>query len=199
MKLLIAHDSALIRAGLRCVLSEEFDTLDVTQTPTALENLDLDAGPWDLAFVGFEGPDHKGLHFIRALKRAYPVQPVIALSYRANLSHAEIIPTNFIQGSIAVESTTGDVVTAVHSVIAGYGTCPLKEAAEAPSKAPALSTREQHVLRLLAGGQSVKQVAAALSLSASSVSTYRVRILRKLQLSSTAELIGYAFRNHLVD
>lgn len=192
MKILIAHNWAIVRAGIRQILWDEFGPLEVMQAPAAPEDFDFAAGPWDISFVGVDDPDRKGLHFLTALSCAYPRHPVFALSSRAKASQFERTLKSFIQGSIAIDSSQSEIARAVRRTIAGSAT-------GVSSKTPELSARELEVLRLVAAGKSLKQVAAALKVSESTVSTYRVRLLRKLQLHTTGELIRYAITNRLAD
>jgi len=195
IRILIAHDWAIVRAGIRQILWEEFGPLVLTQVSSDREGFDLGLGPWDLAFVGIDALHRQGLQFLAALKRAYPRQSVLAVSSRARISHFDNALKSLVQGAIATESTRDQLLTAARRVITGGG----KGALAALPKTPALSKRELEVLRLVAAGKNIKEVAATLNVSPSSISTYRLRILRKLQLGSTGELIRYAFRKNLAD
>jgi len=196
MKILIAHEWALIRAGILQILCDEFGPVEVTQASTVLEGFDLATGPWDLAIVGVDDTDSRGLQFVAGLKRAHPRQRVLAVSRRAKVSYVQGILKNLIQGTLTRECTRDGIVTAVRYAITRGDS--RKESRGLPGMPP-LSKRELEVLRLLAAGKSIKEVAAELKVSASTISTYRVRMLRKLKLGSTGALIRYAFKNHLAD
>lgn len=198
MKILIAHDWPLIRAGIIQILSEEFSPLELTETSTALKDFNIAPGGWDLAVVGIDATNPGVRTFMAALKRAHPHQRVLAVSSSAKLSDGEPDLRNFVRRTISLASSRDDIVTAILDASAGAGEGYRKKSRVSPNT-PALSDRELEVLQLLAAGKNVKEVAVELSISASSISTYRVRMLRKLKLNSTAALIGYALKHHLVD
>ena len=173
----------------------EFGPLDVAEGVPTLKAFNLDSGPWDLAFVTADGRCREGLHFIAALKRVYPRQRVCAIAWRANIPHVESVLKRSITISIAKESTPEEMAAAVRGLSADG----LRVIETSRRLKPELSPRELDVLRLVGSGKSVKEVAKNLNVSANTVSTYRSRLLRKLELSGTADLILYALRNKLVD
>jgi two-component system invasion response regulator UvrY len=198
MKFLIADDWAIFRSGIRQILFEEFGPLEVTQGAPAPDALDLASGPWDLAVVTVDVPTREGLRFLAVLRRAYPHQRVLAVALRENIAYVESALKSSIRGSIAKESTPEELVTAVRRAIAGRkGADPAVRAGRTVKRV--LSKRELQVLRLVAAGKSIKEVAAALDVRANTVSTYRVRMLRKLNLNTTAELIRYALMTRLAE
>lgn len=194
MKILIAHDWPIFRAGIIQILRSEFGQLEITQAPTAPESLDLASGPWDLAFVDAR----EGHDLVTALKRAHPRQRVLWVSSCAEDCHFDGALKERMRASITIGSTREEVVTAARRAVTGIEARVVSTTALL-SKTPQLSGREMEVLRLLAVGKNVKEVAAALDVSASTISTHRVRLLGKLQLRSTGELIRYALKNNLGD
>jgi len=198
MKVLIACDWPIFRAGISQILYDEFGASEVTETSSTLNGFDLGRGPWDIAFVGIDAPDDTGLQFITALKRAHPRQPVLAMYSHARIAAVERAANGFVQGLIPREASRGEVLAAVLHLFNGTAAHPPKRFAFFQPM-PGLSRRELEVLRLIATGKNVKETAAALNVSTSTISTHRVRMLRKLRLGSTGELIRYAFRNHLAD
>jgi DNA-binding NarL/FixJ family response regulator len=207
LKVIIVEDSAIFRSGIKQILCEEFGLVEVTHSAPVSEALDWASGPWDLAFVTVDLPGPEKLQFIAELKRAYPNQRVIALASRTIIPHLEEVLNGYVWRLIAVEGTRGELVTAVRDTITGderavsgnpgIGSLPGSRAGT-PLK-EGLSKREREVLRLVAAGMTIKEVAATLEVSASTVSTYRVRMLRKLRLKNTAELIRYAIVERLAD
>jgi len=198
MRILIAHDWALVRAGLSQILCDEFGPVDLTQVSTAAEARDEASGPWDLALVGVDAADSSGARFIAGLQRAHPCRCVLAVSRRAMVSNTQRTLKDLIQGTLARESGRDEIVKVVRQAITGGADGGLKRRWLLPGT-PVLSRREFEVLRLFAAGKTIKEIAAQLRISASTIGTYRFRILRKLKLSSTAALIRYAFKSHLAD
>jgi len=198
VKVLIVCDWPIFRAGISQILCDEFGTLEVTETSSKLNGFDLGRGPWDVAFVGVNAPHYDSLHFITALKHAHPQQRVLALYSGMSDASLESAVNGFVQGVIPREASRQEVVAALRPVLAGTAERTAKKL-EVPSQTPRLSGRELAVLRLIAAGKTVKEIAAALNVSTSTISTHRVRMLRKLRLGSTGELIRYALRNGLAD
>jgi len=198
MKVLIVCDWPIFRAGISQILYDEFGAMEVTETSSTLNGFDLRLGPWDIAFVGVDAPHHKGRDFITALRRVHPRQPVLALYSQAGIDEVERTVNGFVQGLIPRQASREEVVAAVLHLFGGPGEHSPKNFGACPQN-PGLSRRELEVLRLIAAGKNVKETAAALNVSTSTVSTHRVRMLRKLRLGSTGELMRYAFRNHLAD
>lgn len=196
MKILIAHDWAVVRAGISQILEDEFGPLEITRAPLSLEAFDFASGPWDLVFLELDVGSERGIKFSTALKQAYPRQLILAVCPRVKVTHFERGWAAYVQGAIAIEGSPVEWVTAARAAIDKTQTAGT-EPQPALTRPPALSKSELRVLRLLAGGKSIKEVAAVMDVSASTVSTYRARMLQKLRLKSTGELIRYAFRNHL--
>ena len=205
LKIIIADDSAIFRSGIKQILSEEFASVEVVHGAPQSSALDWASGPCDLIFVAVDLARPEKLHFVAELNRAYPNQRVIVLASRAVIPHLEQVLKGYTWRLIAIDGTKEELITAVQDTIASAEQAALENPAIRPLPGPAtppngkLSNREREVLVLVAAGMSIKEAAAALNVSASTVSTYRVRMLRKLRLKSTAELIRYALENRLAD
>ena len=173
------------------------------------EGLDLAlAQPWDLVIVAIDLPDQDGLRVLAALKKMHPDQPVLVLIVRVNLLDAACFLKADIEGHAEVASNADELVAAVHRVLAGGTSRQSSMAREAPPEVERyrdrgnhenLSSREHEVLRLIGLGRTVKEIAAVLGLTETTISTYRSRMLIKLGLKNTAELIRYAVINGLAD
>ena len=199
LKAFIFDDSLIFRCGIKQILSEEFGLVEVTHSELVSKALDWTGGPWDVVFVTLDLPGLEKFQFIAELKLAYPNQRVIAFASRAIIPHLEGILKGSVWRLIAMEGAREELVSAVREAIAGAERMILKNPDIKFPGRKELSRREREVLRLIAIGKSIKEVAAALDVSASTISTYRVRMLRKLRLRNTAELIRYAFRKRLAD
>jgi len=195
LRILILDDHPGVRQGLRQILRERFDPLEFDEGKAGLESLDLALGqPWNLVIVSVDLPDREGLAMLAELKRIRPDQTILILTLR--VGHCE------------VANTPDEMVSAVRRLIDGGASGPSTGAMEfSPDPEPwggrprdeSLSNREREVLRLMGMCRTVKEIAALLGLSEKTISTYRTRILIKLGLKSTADLIRYAVMNHLAD
>jgi two-component system, NarL family, invasion response regulator UvrY len=186
LRILILDNHLVVRQAIKqIVLDERFDPLEFGESNAGPEGLDLALGrPWDLVIV------REGLEVLTELKRMRPDQLIFALTLRS------------IESQIEVTNNPGDLV---RRIVAGGTSGQSITAMEAPSDLLArpchesLSNREREVLRLLGLGRTLKEIAGALALSEKTISTYRSRILTKLGLRTTAELIRYAVMNRLAD
>lgn len=187
LKVLVADESTVVRRGMEQILVEEFGPLDVTNADVRAAGFDFASGPWDIAFVSIDLSMSETLQFLDELKRMHPGQPVLALAWRSSAPDVVRALERSIEGCILKESTPEEIVTMVRRVLVSAS--PDTRAQALP---PALSDRELEVLRLLSSGSSMKEIATALNISSKTVSTYRSRMLTKLNLKTTAELIRYA-------
>jgi two-component system invasion response regulator UvrY len=195
LRILILDDHPGVRQGVRQILTERFRPLEFDEGKAGLESLELALGqPWDLVIVSVDLPDREGLKVLSELKRISPDQPILVLTLRV--------------GHFEVANTPDEMVSAVRRLIAGGTSGPSTGAIEV-SRDPErwcgrpshenLSNREREVLRLIGSCKTVKEIAAALALSEKTIGTYRSRILIKLELKTTAELVRYAVMNRLAD
>jgi DNA-binding NarL/FixJ family response regulator len=208
-RILIADDHELVRRGLRQTLAEAFPQLlvgeaaDASQTLTAAEKKS-----WDIVLLDINMPGRSGIDVLQDLKRLYPRLPVIVLSAFAEKDYAVRAFKLGASGFISKQSASRELIVAVKKALAGgrYITPSLAEvlaatlAGETPSVPhETLSNRELEVLRKVALGKSLKEIASELSLSEKTVGTYRTRISRKLGLGTNVEIARYATRHKLVD
>ena len=209
MRILIADDHAVVREGLKRVLSGMPEAVEVGEAGSAHEALSLARGTqWDVALLDIAMPGGNGLDLLKQLKREQPALPVLILSMYPEEQYALRVLKAGALGYLTKESATDQLVAAVQAArrgqryaspeIVGHLVAALAvEKDETPQKN--LSDREFEILRLIAQGHGVSRIAQKLSLSVSTVGTYRARLLRKLGLHQTAELIAYAVRNGLAD
>lgn len=209
MRILLVDDHAIVREGLRRILSLEVDHCKVGEASNAAEAMDLiRGGGWDLVVLDISMPGRGGLDALKEIKEIdkdlsvlvmmmYPEDQYAVRAFRAGAS-----------GYITKDTAPETLVHAVRKVLEGgkYVSPGLAEAlatslttASGAALHEGLSDRELQVLRMLASGKTVKAVAVELSLSEKTISTYRTRILAKLKLRTTAELIRYAIASRLVD
>lgn len=209
IRVVVADDHSVVRRGVRQILREEFDAVEVGEAGDSreLEGL-LRQGPWDLLILDITLPGKTGLEVLQEIKRSYPGLKVLILSMHPEDQFAIRMLRAGAAGYLTKERAPEELVSAVKRVLSGrrYLTESLAETlagyVEANEKVPphsALSDREFQVLCMLASGKSLSEMAEELDLSVKTISTYRTRILEKMNMRTNAELIHYAVKNGLVD
>jgi len=208
-RILIADDHELLRRGLKEILADAFPDLQIEEAGDARQALDAAAkANFDVALLDINMPGRSGMDLLQDLKRLYPRLPVVLLTAFPEKDYALRAFKLGACAYVSKQSASSELVAAVRKAIAGgrYITPSLAEALAATlaGESPALphdllSNRELEVMRMVALGKSLKEIAAQLSLSEKTVGTYRTRISRKLGLSTNVELARYATRHHLVD
>jgi len=209
IRVLIADDHAVVRQGLKQILGDTHEMLVAGEATNGREVLEkVRAEAWDVVVLDISMPDHNGLDTLKQLRAERPTLPVLVLSMYSEDQYALRVLKAGASGYLTKDSAPDELVKAIHKVVSGgrYVSAFLAEKlafdiGANSSKLPheTLSDREYQVLRLMAAGRSVGDIAVELSLSVKTVSTYRARILEKMNLGSNAELIHYAIRNHLTD
>ncbi|OGW48289.1 MAG: DNA-binding response regulator [Nitrospirae bacterium RBG_19FT_COMBO_58_9] len=209
VKILIVDDHEVVRRGVKQILEETFPQVEVGEADTGQKGIAaVRQEPWDLAIVDISLPDQSGLELLVELRSTAPQLPLMVLSLHPEEQYAVRAFRAGAMAYLTKQTAPEELARAVKQVLSGrrYVTASLGECmAGNLSKNPTglahqtLSEREFEVLVLLAQGQSVKHIAQSLALSMKTVSTYRARLLDKLQLANTAELIRYALDHHLVE
>ncbi len=206
---LLVDDHEVMRAGIRQVLSGGFPAAAFDEAGTAADGLArLEAGGTDLVVLDLAMPGRGGLELLEEVKRRWPRLPAIVLSAYPEEEFAIRCLKLGASGYVAKSSAAHELVTACRTALEGrkYVTPLLAErlANLVDGTAPhaqheTLSPRELQVLRLVASGRSLKEIAAELALGEKTISTYRQRIAVKLGLSTNVELTRYALHHGLVD
>ena len=209
IRALIADDHAVVRQGLIQILGNIPEITVAGEAINGQEVLDkVRAEAWDVVILDISMPDRSGLDILKQLKSERPKLPVLVLSMHSEDQYAVRALKAGASGYLTKDSAPDELVKAIRKVVSGgryVGSCLAErlafEIGADSSKLPheTLSDREFQVLRLIASGKSVTEIAAELSLSSKTVSTYRVRLLQKMNLKTNAELMHYAMQNHLVD
>lgn len=209
IKILVADDHPVVRRGLREMLAEEPDMAVLGEARNGQETLELArAMEWGVVLLDITMPGRSGLEVLKELKQERPKLPVLVLSMHPEEQFAVRVLRAGGAGYLTKETAPAELARAIRKVVAGgkYVSPSLAERLAfeldpQPERAPheGLSDREYQVLRLIASGKTVSQIAAQLSLSVKTISTYRGRILEKMRMKTNAELTHYAVRNRLVD
>ena len=209
MRILIADDHPVVRQGLKQILAADPTLNVVGEAKNGNEALALARSlEWDVAVLDFSMPGKNGLELLKEIKREFPGRPVLVLSMYPEEVHAVRVLKAGGDGYLNKSSASEELTGAIRKVMGGgkYVSPSLAEkiALELTPNAQRplheeLSDREYRVMWLLASGKQIKQVAREMFLSASTVSTYRSRILKKLKLSGNADLVRYAIKHQLVE
>lgn len=209
IKVLVADDHPIVRQGLRQILSDILDMEVAGEAVNAQETLDqVRAGGWDALVLDITMPDRSGFDILKELKHEQPHLPVLVLSIHGEEQFAVRVLKAGASGYLTKENAPGELVKAIRKVVDGgkYVSRGLAESLafglDADSEQPrheALSDREFQVMQMIGGGKTLAEIAEELSLSAKTVSTYRARLLEKMELSTNAEIIRYAIENGLIE
>jgi DNA-binding NarL/FixJ family response regulator len=202
---LLVDDHPIVRQGIGRVLAAEFQDLrlgEAVDGTSAFEK--LRGAPYHLVLLDLTLPGDGGLVLLRRMHREFPAIPVLVVSMHPIDQFAQRAMQAGAVGYVAKGADPRELVRAVRNALSGGRYVPpeLEEAARRVAERPkhdALSDREYQVLRLMGAGRTVSEISAELGLSVKTISTYRKRILEKLLLRTSAELIHYAVVNGLAN
>jgi DNA-binding NarL/FixJ family response regulator len=210
IKVLVSDDHALLRAGVKEILTHGFQDIVFGEAADAEQVLaSLQAQEWDLVILDLNMPGRSGVEVLRELKQLQPKLPVLVLSMHAEDQYGRRLLRAGASGYLNKEVVPEELIKAVRKVLDGgrYVSPALaerlafdlneKDAGRAAHET--LSQREFEVLRLIASGKTVSEIAEQIHLSVPTVSTYRARILSKMNMTTTAELIRYGLENRIVE
>lgn len=209
IRILIVDDHALVRQGLKQVLADAFTKAEFGEADTANAALEKTwKQRWDVALLDITMPGKSGLDVLKEMVDAQPNLAVLVLSMHPEDQYAVRVLKTGAAGYLTKNTASEEVVGAVKKVLAGgkYVSASLAETLAQGLNAPAgkspheiLSDREYQVMRFIAIGKSVKEIAFELSLSVKTISTYRSRVMEKMKLKTNADIIRYAVHEKLVD
>jgi two-component system invasion response regulator UvrY len=207
IKVLVADDHAVVRRGLRQILSETRDIVVGGEAQNANELMEKIRGErWDVVVLDINFGTASGLELLKDIVRDRPGLPVVILTVFAEAQYAVRALRSGAAGFLNKETAPDLLIAAVRKVAEGgrYVTPELAEhlatfvAKGEQAAHEALSNRELQVLTMIGSGKTVSEIARELSLSVKTVSTHRVRILAKMGMRTNAELTAYAIKNALV-
>jgi DNA-binding NarL/FixJ family response regulator len=208
LKIILADDHALVRQGIKQILTEAFPTATFGEASNASDLLALvRQGRWDIVVLDLTMPGSHGLDVLKQIKDDHPQLPVLILSGYPEDQFAVRAIRVGAAGYLNKEGAPEELVQALRKILDGgnYISAAVADELVQHSRAESdrppheqLSEREYQVLCLIASGKAIKEIAAALALSSATISTYRARILQKMQLKTNADLMRYAIEKGLV-
>ena len=208
IRVLIADDHAIVRKGLKQLLLEEYPTAKIGEAGDAETLLSaIVQAEWDVVICDMNMPGRSGLDALNQIKQTNPKLPVLIISMYPEDQYALRVLKAGASGYLGKETVHEELIKAIKTVLQGrrYITATVAEKlAESFNtdtiKKPheLLSDREFDVFKLLASGKSVSEIAEQLSLSATTISTYRARVMEKMNIHSNAELARYAIENKII-
>ncbi len=207
IRVFIADDHAIVRKGFCQIILETPGMLLVGEASTGAEVLEqAGSADWDVLVLDLSMPGRTGLEVIHALRDLKPSLPILVLSMHPEDQYAVRLLKNGIAGFISKDTALDTLVLAIRKVVAGgkYVSEALAEqlvvdlvGTGGKTALELLSDREYRVLCMIGEGKTVTKIGEELFISVKTVSTYRARILEKMNLHTTADLIRYAIENNL--
>jgi DNA-binding NarL/FixJ family response regulator len=208
-RLLVVHRYPVVRYGLIKLIETHLPGVLVAETDTASEGLQrVREADWDLIVMGLSFPGRGGVELLKTIKELRPNLPVLIFSAHSADMYARRSFSAGAAGYLTKDASRAEVIRAVEKVMSGgrYVSPQVAEALAADLESRrahpphrTLSDREFEVLRLLASGKTVGEIATLLSLSDRTISTYRARLLQKLAMKNNAQVIRYGIQNQLID
>jgi two-component system invasion response regulator UvrY len=208
LRVMLVDDHPIVRRGVRNILVEAFPTSAVEEVGTGSEAISkIRNHRWDLVILDLSLPDGSGLDVLKRVREMHTRLPVLVLSMHASEQFARRAIAAGAAGYLTKDSADAELITAVTRIARGnkyFVHEILEEVALGlhpdrlrPDKQ--LSEREYEVFSMIARGKTVSAIAIELGLSVKTVSTYRRRVLEKMNMSSNAELYRYAVHHALAD
>ena len=209
IRIFIADDHTLMREGLKQILSAVGDMIVAGEASDGFKTLDgVRSGEWDLLLLDMSMPGRSGIDLIKQIKTEKPRLPILILSMHKEAEYAVRAIRAGAAGYLCKDSASQQLLTAIRKVAAGGRFISPEVAAELafnmilhddrPLHAM-LSDREFLIFRLIAAGGGITEIAQQLNLSAKTVSTYKTRVLQKMQMTRVADLSRYGLKHGLVD
>ncbi len=209
IRVLIADDHAIVRQGLRQILSDTPDLTVAGEAENGVQAVQMvRSGDWDVVLMDVSMPDRNGIDALKLIKKEHPRLPVLILSMYPEEQYAIRALKAGAAGYLTKQSAPELLVTAIRQVASGkkYVSPSLAEelanAIGDDSERPPhekLSDREYQTLCMIASGKTPTEIAEALNLSVKTVSVYRTRLLEKMNLRNNAELTHYGLKHGLAE
>ncbi|MBK7768403.1 MAG: response regulator transcription factor [Sulfuritalea sp.] len=209
IRVLIADDHTLMRDGLKQILATAGDMVVAGEASDGFQTIDqVRGGDWDLLLLDMSMPGRSGVELIKQIKAEKPRLPILVLSMHKESEYAVRSIRAGAAGYLCKDSASEQLLNAIREVAAGgrfIGPDVASDLAfsliqrdDRPLHA-LLSDREYMIFRKLTAGDGIGEIAQRLNLSAKTVSTYKARVLQKMEMSSVADLIRYGLKHDLLD
>ncbi|MDD3677636.1 MAG: response regulator transcription factor [Dehalococcoidales bacterium] len=209
MKVLITDDHPIVRQGLKQLLKETFEAIVVDEAGNGTEALDkIKAEKYDIVLLDIAMPGMNGLEVLKEIQKFNKTLPVLIISIYPEDQYALRCLKAGASGYLTKDTASDELTLAVERILSGkkYVSPNLADKLarhlnQGTPKLPheLLSDREDQVMRYIASGKTAAEIAADLNLSVKTINTYRNRILKKMQIKNSAELIRYAVQNQLLN
>jgi len=206
IRVLLADDHGLVREGLRAILAKGADIEVAAEAANGDEVLALARKEeFDVALLDLSMPGLSGIALIKRLKIERPKLRILVLSMHGEAQYAARALKAGASGYLTKDSAASQLLGAIRTIAAGgvqiseAAAAQLIGTAQDESPHEKLSDREYEVLRRIVAGGTVTDIADALNLSVKTISTHKARILQKLNVGGTAELVRYAIEHGLAD
>jgi DNA-binding NarL/FixJ family response regulator len=209
VRILIADDHAIVREGLKQIVSETADMTIAGEASTGQEVIEkVRKNKYDVVVLDISIPGRDGLDILKQIKKEKPHLPVLVLTMHPEKQYAVRALNLGAAGYLTKESAPDELITALRRISAGrkYISTSLAEILAFKMERNAdrplhdtLSDREYQVMHMIASGKRLKEIAEELCLSVKTISTYRSRVLEKMGMKNNAELTHYAIKQQLVD
>lgn len=208
MNILIVDDHAVVRKGLRQIIADDFPNANIQEaadTPGMLEKVENTR--WDVIICDINMPGPNGVEALKQVKGSHPDTPILIMSMNSEDQYALRVMKSGAAGYLSKDTVHEDIISAIAKVTSGKKFITPSVAARLSTafksdsdKKPHeyLSNREFDVMKMLAAGNSVSEIAARLFLNNTTVSTYRSRIFEKTGMKTNADLTRYAIENNLL-
>ncbi|MGB8953396.1 MAG: response regulator transcription factor [Candidatus Aminicenantales bacterium] len=210
IKVLLADDHAIVREGLKRILSEYPDLNVAAEAGTGEEVLKkIKENPVDVVVLDISLPDNSGLEILQKVKKINPKLPVLILSMYEEEKYGVRAFQYGAAGYLSKKSVARDLIAAIRKVATGSKylnssivevlATALKDNHNRRNPHESLSEREFQVMRMIASGKTITKIAKELRLAVGTIGTYRRRILEKMNLASNADITYYAVKERLID
>jgi two-component system invasion response regulator UvrY len=208
IRILIADNYKIVRIGLKQILVKEYPSAIIEEAGDTVELVKkVLTGKWDIVICDLNLPGRNGLDALKEIKQTAPKLPVLIMSMYPEDQYALRVLKAGASGYLDKSSIDQELIKAIRTALLGKRFInpsiaeKLAEAFFSGTDLPShtlLSDREFDVFKLLAAGKTVSEIAAKLSLSSNTVSTYRSRILEKMNMRSNADITRYALEKKLI-
>ena len=209
IRTLITDDHPVLRNGLKSILVREFEGLVCGEAANAEEALTrVEQEHWDLIILDISMPGRSGLEALKDLKRLRPMIPVLVMSVHPDVQYGRRVLMAGASGYLNKDAEPEELVRAVRQLLSGntYVSQTLADSLVSHLRPDfhgplhqTLSDREFEIMLLLASGKTPTHIAEELHLNVTTISTYRARIMTKMNITTTSELMFYALSNRLVE